>query len=106
MCWLLESKSQKKTKLLWDDMVSDPNIADRYTLGGGRTFSMGKRTYGEEVILSDEDYMYIHLNKNYSALSFTYGHVDETSQGNIELTILAIDDNGDNYINETEWNLT
>ena len=87
----------EKTKLLWNDMVSDPKIADRYTLCGGRTFSMGKRTYGEGVILSDEDYMYIHLNKSYYALSFTYGHIDETSQGNLELTILAIDDNGETY---------
>lgn len=87
----------EKTKLLWDAMVSDPHIRDNYTLGGGRTFTMGKSTYGEGVILGDENYMYIHLNKNYSAISFTYGHVDETSQGNLELTILALDDNGETY---------
>lgn len=87
----------EKTKLLWNDMVSDAHINDNYTLGGGRTFTMGKCTYVEGVILKEENYMYIHLNKNYSAISFTYGHVDETSQGNLELTILAMDDNGETY---------
>ena len=91
------NQKPEKVKLSWDSMVSDAHNVEPYILGNSGTFSMGKNAYGEGVVLSDEDYFYIHLRSEYSLLSFTYGHVDNSSQGNLELTILAMDDNGETY---------
>lgn len=91
------NQKPEKVKLLWDNMVSDPHGVEVYTLGNGSTFSMGMDSYGEGVVLSDEDYFYVHLRNEYSTLSFTYGHVDNSSQGNLELTLLAMDENGETY---------
>lgn len=88
----------EKTKFSWDTMVSDAHgDVEVYTLGSNEMFPMGISGHEEGLVLTSNDYFYIHLRKEYSKLSFTYGHVDNTSQGNLELTILAIDDNGETY---------
>lgn len=91
------NQKPEKVKLSWDSMVSDPHGVEVYSLGSGSTFAMGMTSYGEGIVLSDEDYFYVHLKNQYSKLSFTYGHVDNTSQGNLELTVLAMDENGETY---------
>lgn len=94
---ILGNQKPEKSKLSWEKMVSDPHNIEVYSLGNGSTFSMGMNSFGEGVVLSDEDYFYVHLKNKYSKLSFTYGHVDNTSQGNLELSVLAMDDNGETY---------
>lgn len=94
---ILGNQKPEKVKLSWDIMASDNHGAESYILGEGNTFTMAKNTYNEGIVLSDEDYLYLHLNSEYSKMSFTYGHVDDTNQGNLELTILALDANGETY---------
>ena len=94
---IVGNQKPEKVKLSWDSMVSDPHGVDVYRLGSGNTFSMGMTSYGEGIVLSAEDCFYVHLRNEYSKLSFTYGHVDNTSQGNLELSILAMDENGETY---------
>lgn len=91
------SQKPEKVKLSWDKTVSDAHGVQSFLLGSGETFTMAKKTYDEGIVVSEGNYMYIHLNGEYSKISFTYGHIDNSSQGNLELTILALDDNGETY---------
>lgn len=96
---IVGSAKPEKVKFSWDAMVSDPHGPDPYIMGDSRTFSMAKNSYSEGIVLSPDDNFYVHLDGDYSKLTFTYGHVDGAAQDNLELTIFSLDENGETYTN-------
>ena len=89
----------EKVKFAWDKMAFNPHGIDNYQLSDNSTFSMAKKTYSEGIVLSENDYFYVQLDGNYSKMSFTYGHVDDTNLGDLELTFFAVDDDNEAYHN-------
>lgn len=89
----------EKVKFAWDKMAFNPHGIDNYQLSDNSTFSMAKKNYSEGIVLSENDYFYVQLDGNYSKMSFTYGHVDDTNLGDLELTFFAVDDDNEAYHN-------
>lgn len=87
----------EKVRFSWDDMVFDPDVDDVYKMGSGRSFDMAKNSYTEGLVLMRNDYFYAQLRGQYSKMTFTYGHVDNTEQSDLELKIYALDENGETY---------
>lgn len=89
----------EKVKFVWDKMAFNPHEIDNYTLSDNSTFSMATKTYSEGIVLSENDYFYVQLDGKYSKMSFTYGHVDNTNLGDLELKFFAVDENNEAYHN-------
>lgn len=94
---VLGNQKPERIKLNWDEMVTDVKDVNYYSLGNSDTFSMGTNVYNEGCVVKRNTNFYIHLKNKYSKMAFTYGHVDNTSRGNLELTIFALDENKETY---------
>lgn len=94
---IVGNSQPEKVKFTWDKMVYNPSGVDNYLLTDNRTFSMAAKSYSEGIVLSENDYFYVQLDGKYSKISFTYGHIDGTNLGDLELTFFAVDDNNESY---------
>lgn len=63
---------------------------------GSSHFTMGLQDYNNGIRPNDDyrHFVYIACNKNYSQISFTLGHVDNTDRKDRELTIYYMDNEG------------
>ena len=87
----------EKLKFSWESMVFNPDGPGVYTGESGKSFSMAKETFTEGVVLDWNDYFYVRLKGEYSKMSFTYGHIDGSALGDLDLTIVALDDDNEGY---------
>lgn len=86
----------EKVKFSWD-MVTNSDGVDVYQMGAGKTFVMDTNSYSEGMVLSGTDYFYAHLGGEYSKMSFSHGHIDNTLIADLKLTIYALDEKNEAY---------
>lgn len=86
----------EKVKFSWD-MAFNPEGPSVYTGESGKNFVMATDSFTEGVVLDWNDYFYVRLKGEYSKMTFTYGHIDGTDISDLDLTIIALDDDNEGY---------
>ncbi len=93
------SEKPEKLQLNWSNMVTDSSSVTYYALGE-ETISMGAHTYSSGVVFGDDGCFYLHLDEQYSKITFVCGHIDDTDQADATLTFYQIAEDGLSYDKE------
>lgn len=89
----------EKVALSWDGMVTNSSNASYYAIGG-ESFNMASKAYDIGVVFTNAGSYYIHLNGEYSSMSFVCGHIDNSEQVDATLSIYQISDDNLSYDRE------
>lgn len=97
--------SPEKVKFSWD-MVSNSSSVSYKSLESD-TFYMSTIGYDEGIVFNDGGaYFYIYTGGEYSSMTFTYGHVDDTRLVDGTITFYRVSDDGLSYEKIEEITLT
>lgn len=82
--------------LLASSMTHDSKYFDFHSVGSGKIFMMETEEYNKGIVSSgyDESVVYISCKGQYSAISFTIGHIDGSGMGNKTLIIYTMNEEG------------